>query len=407
MDQVSLLRRHKAYALGLLIFLLLLWLVALRCQGAAWPYVKAFAEAGMVGGLADWFAVSALFRHPLGLKIPHTNLIEKSQRKIGENLARFVQQNFLQPEAIRPYLAKFNLSQYLLSQGNEAALVKKILHHAKGMLQQALQDSNSQEIEAFLAQKIKSFVQSKSSDFLLADLSEHALRQGWADTLLDYLCTEISQLILKHEDLIVDRVSDETFSFIPDFINQKIGKKIADGLVAYLMELKENPNHPVKKGIQQQLLAFAQQLHTVEGHAKFNALKQAFAQGENLPKISRKLWQETRAYVMAHLAEDHQAWEIKMESFLLGLWQQFRDNPAQQARVNDLVSEKVEQLLSKNGDVVQHLISDTIGRWESRSLSHKLELMVGKDLQFIRINGSLVGGLVGLLIYVLSEVIRH
>ena len=285
MNKQKKLQHHKNIATGLLLLMLCIYitvvfLLKLHPQLSFLGYIKAFAEAAMVGALADWFAVTALFRKPLNLNIPHTNLIEQRKKDIGDNLGVFVVDNFLTPQQIRPYITNINIASFLINWLSN--------------------DKN------------KSFITDNASQLL-------------------------KKLVDNHKNTIETHIISQFPPIIPTFIAQTIAKKVTEGLNDYVITLSDNPtelNNTVEK-----------------------------------------------------------------------LIVQLKTNEALQHKMNKWVQKMAYQFVLKNRTEVSTLISSTITNWEGRALSEKLELEVGKDLQFIRINGTLVGGLVGLLIYTLTQLL--
>ena len=335
------LKRHKNIALGLLLLMLCIYIGAVIGQRKAPEltfvgYIKAFAEAAMVGALADWFAVTALFHKPLGLNIPHTNLIEERKNDIGENLGSFVVENFLKPQQIRPYIIKIKLSSFVfewLSRENTPSQMNGFLKtypiHTK--------------VREFLVQ------------FLEGDKYE---------TILSQSLEKIAIYLQKHQDSLQREIEGQFPLLVPTFIREAIAKKVSEGFYLYLLKMSQDAHHPIRTEITQE----------------FYQLSQAF----NTP-----YWE--------------QQFITLLQKGVVYFTQELQDNTMLQNQIDAWAQKMVYQFVLKNKEEVGMLISHTVENWEGKQLSKKLELEVGKDLQFIRVNGTLVGGLVGLFIYFLTQ----
>lgn len=401
------LRRHKALATGLFflmmaIYALTTWLM--RAYPAAWQgYVNAFAEAGMVGALADWFAVTALFHHPLGLRIPHTNIIEQSKQRIGNNLGHFVVENFLNAATIRPYLEKMQLSPYaagwLAKQKNKDLL----LQEATLMVQDILSKLDDATAAHFLARKAGDVLEALQVNAIAARALRYFLDKGEQQPLITLLAAKVGQFIAENEALVRQRVKKESYFFIPGFVEDKLAEKIADGLMSYFEEIVTDPDHRIREEITAQLYELAYQMETADKwKSRFGKLQAELLSPERLEGYALKAWQGFKEKLGEELAHPEGPLQRYLSNSLDELAQKLQTDVAMQQKIDSWLRVQAYQLILRHGSRVASLIENTVGGWEGKELSNKLELEVGKDLQFIRINGTLVGGLVGLLIYVVT-----
>lgn len=335
------LQQHKNLALGLLLLMLVLYITAVICQRKvpqwSWVgYLKAFSEAAMVGALADWFAVVALFRRPMGLNIPHTNLIEARKNDIGENLGTFVVENFLKSQQIRPYIAKIKPSSFLLEWLSKESTPAQLTTFLQGYP-----------------------LHTKASTLLVQFLKEHK-HEG----LLSEALKKVATYLDTHRQTLERQIDDQFPMIVPAFIREAIAEKVAEGLYQYILKMAQEPSHPIRAEITGELYDFAQRLDTSQWQQQLTALLQKG---------------------IAHLTEE------------------LRANTALQSQIDAWLQKIAYQFVLRNKQEVGRLISATVAQWEGRQLSEKLELEVGKDLQFIRVNGTLVGGLVGLIIYFITQ----
>jgi hypothetical protein len=341
MNKIQKLQYHKNIATGLFVLMLVIYIVMVIAHKKAPEltfigYIKAFAEAAMVGALADWFAVTALFHKPLGLNIPHTNLIEERKNDIGENLGDFVVQNFLKPKQIRPYITDIKVSSFIV----------------EWLSKESTPD------------KIKSFVKEiplneKASKAIISFLDENKHQQ-----FLQHFFEKIATYLLENEEILQQEIKEQFSSLTPSFVKSKVAKKVANGLYLLAIKTSQDKTHPIRAEITAQLYDFAEKLNAPEAEVQLTKLLQ-----RGVEQLTDEL----------------------------------RYNSVLQHQIDAWVQKTAYQFVLKNKEEVGRLITHTVENWEGRELSEKLELEVGKDLQFIRINGTLVGGLVGLAIYALTQ----
>lgn len=341
MNKIQKLQYHKNIATGLFVLMLVIYIVMMIAHKKAPEltfigYIKAFAEAAMVGALADWFAVTALFHKPLGLNIPHTNLIEERKNDIGENLGDFVVQNFLKPKQIRPYITNIKVSSFIV----------------EWLSKESTPD------------KIKSFVKEiplneKASKAIISFLDENKHQQ-----FLQHFFEKIATYLLENEEILQQEIKEQFSSLTPSFVKSKVAKKVANGLYLLAIKTSQDKTHPIRAEITAQLYDFAEKLNAPEAEVQLTKLLQ-----RGVEQLTDEL----------------------------------RYNSVLQHQIDAWVQKTAYQFVLKNKEEVGRLITHTVENWEGRELSEKLELEVGKDLQFIRINGTLVGGLVGLAIYAITQ----
>ncbi|ATA90454.1 DUF445 domain-containing protein [Capnocytophaga stomatis] len=405
------LRFHKRIATALFLFMTLLYIamVILQKKAPEWSfvgYIKAFSEAAMVGALADWFAVTALFHKPLGLPIPHTNLIENRKKDIGDNLGNFVVENFLKAENIRPYVENINVSPFIVKHLNKEKNINILIDEVKVNLEEIIQNTNDEKITNFITEKSKLLLQEIELNKLTSNVLEYLLKEKEHQKILDFIFLKIEYYILENKDLIHQKISQESAFFIPNFVDKILADKITAGLANYMAEAAQNEEHSVRKEIEKQLFQFSEDLKN-EPHwkEKLENLKGNLLQSENIEKYAKNIWIYIKNFLTEDLSKPLNDSVLKsyLKKSILNFTQQLQTDKQLQNRLDGWSQKTIYQFVLKNKNEVGQLISETVGNWKGRELSEKLELEVGKDLQFIRINGTLVGGLVGLLIYVITQ----
>ncbi|MFK8267475.1 DUF445 domain-containing protein [Capnocytophaga cynodegmi] len=402
---------HKRVATSLFLFMTLMYIamVILQKKAPEWSfvgYIKAFSEAAMVGALADWFAVTALFHKPLGLPIPHTNLIENRKKDIGDNLGNFVVENFLKAENIRPYVENINVSSFIVKYLNKEKNINILINEIKVKLEEIIENTNDKKITNFITEKSKLLLQEIELNTLISNVLEYLLKEKEHQKILDFIFLKIQSYILENKDLIHKKISQESAFFIPDFIDKILADKITAGLANYMVEAAENEEHSIRKEIENQLLLLKEDLKN-EPHwkQKLEKLKDNLLQSENIEKYAESIWVYIKNFLKEDLSKPLNDSILKnyLKKSILNFTSQLQTDKQLQNRIDGWSQKTIYQFILKNRNEAGLLISQTVGNWKGRELSEKLELEVGKDLQFIRINGTLVGGLVGLIIYIITQ----
>ena len=402
------LRNYKMLATGLFLLMAITFIIMTIIQKSTpshWVgYIRAFSEAAMVGALADWFAVTALFHHPMGLKIPHTNLIENSKVKIGDNLGNFVVDNFLAPENIRPYILKLKVSgfagEWIGKEKNQDLFVSE----ASNILLDILLKLDDKEVVHFISNKVKDMTASIKVNKLLGNGLEYLIQKNDHETLITNLSGQIKTYILQNQQMVEERVEKESYFFVPKSVDRKISEKIVSGLSHYFQEIENDQQHPLRKEITSKLLVFADEIKTeVKWENEFDVIKNEFLNGEKLNEYASDIWLSIKDSVRAELTSETSSLKIYIKKNLSELSQNLQSDEVLQKKIDSWIRLTAYKYILKNTKEAGNLISNTVGNWEGKELSRKLELEVGKDLQFIRINGTIVGGLVGLLIYTVAQ----
>ncbi len=402
------LRKYKAFATGLFLLMAALFIFTTFLQktnDSHWiGYVRAFSEAAMVGALADWFAVTALFRHPLGLPIPHTNLIESSKQKLGDNLGNFVVTNFLSPQNIRPYIQKLKVShfagEWLGKEKNQEILIKNISDIVLDILHK-LDDS---AVSHFISKKISEMTDDIKLNKIIGNGIHYLLEKNDHQKMITNLSRQIKIYVLENDEMIQKRVREGSYSFIPKFVDNKIAEKIAAGLSDFFREIEEDPEHEIRALITQKILDFSVDLQEdPHWNDEFKNIKNDLLKNNKLDEYSQDIWISIKKTLTNELQEEQSALKNYIIKNLNEFSQNLKNDEGLQHKIDHWVRVTAYKYILKNTHQFGSLISSTVGNWQGKELSEKLELEVGKDLQFIRVNGTLVGGLVGLIIYTISH----
>ena len=402
------LRRYKMFATGLFVLMAIIFVVMTileKKNPAHWiGYIRAFSEAAMVGALADWFAVTALFNYPLGIKIPHTNLIENSKERIGDNLGSFVVENFLSPQNIRPYIQKIKISNFvgdwLSKERNQENLMKEV----SIIILDILNKLDDTEVINFIGKKAKDMSDDLKINEIIGNGLDYILDKNDHQRFITNLSKQIKEYVLNNQQMVKERVKSESYFLIPKFVDNNIADKITHGLSTYFEEVELNENHSLREEITKKLYSFSQEIQTDEKWVEeFRAIKNDFLKEEKINQYSRDIWLSIKKSLSKELEEEQSALKNYIRKNLAELSQNLQNDKKFQNKIDGWVRATAYKYILKNTHQFGALISSTVGNWEGKELSEKLELEVGKDLQFIRVNGTLVGGLVGLIIYTVTE----
>lgn len=411
LQKIQNLKKHKAIATGLFIlmaFIYFLMVYLSQHSSSKWiGYVEASAEAAMVGALADWFAVTALFKYPLGLKIPHTNLIENSKNAIGDNLGQFVTGNFLTPATIRPYIEKLEVVKYaadwLNSSTNQEMLQEELINFSKKIVR----DLDDEDVVRFITLKGDEILKQFNLPELVSSSLEYILEKEKHDDILEAIIPKAKEYILESDLIIKDKLN-EKHPVISFFAGKRISKGVVEGVVSFLDEVEEDKEHPIRHSIERIIRENIQNIkESPEWKLRLESLRDDFITKERMNDYAADLWQAIKLNLTESFDDENSAMQLYIRKNIKKLAENLNENQEMIAKINGWVRHFLYRMILRNVKEVEGLISSTVDKWEGKELSEKLELEVGKDLQFIRINGTLVGGLVGLVIYTITQLVFH
>ncbi len=411
-NKKNMLVRNKTIATGLMIAAAILFVVARTQKGhGAWEWIAAFSEAAMVGALADWFAVVALFRHPLGIPIPHTAIIKNKKEAIAGNLAGFIRDKFLAPETLTAKLREYNpaerLSAYLVSGNNADALAKGLSRALSDSLDFIDDDRVQKLLLAALCNRIENFDLSSSAGTLLDTLRNGNRHQIVLDEMLSrfasWISTPEAQVKLANSiDNLVKKEYPLLSQFIPnrDQFSKGAGEKIVRSINEYIQNVSIDPEHKLRQSFDSTVTDFIvrlksdQLLRTQIETIKLEAVHDTF-----ISDYVRNLGNDLKAWVCNDLKRPDSKIREKAAEAIKG----FGRTLAKNRELKDSLNEHLETLVINYGDTVRTAIakhiSETVQEWETDDYVSEIELSIGSDLQFIRMNGTLVGGMIGLLLH--------
>lgn len=402
------LRKYKAFATGLFVLMAVIFVITTILQksdDSHWiGYVRAFSEAAMVGALADWFAVTALFHHPLGLKIPHTNLIQNKKEQIGDNLGSFVVGNFLSPQNIRPYILKLKVSNFVGEWLSKPRNQEVLLHETATIVLDILHKLDDETVVKFITNKAREMSEDVKVNRIIGNGMDYILERNDHQRVMTNLAQQIKNYIANNREMVREKVKKESFTLIPKFVDDAIADKITSGLSTFFEGVENDAEHSLRTEITSKLFSFANELKENEKwEEEFRSVRENFLKEEKLTQYSKDIWNSIKKSVSTELENEDSTLKKYIQRNIDELAVNLQNDEKLQYKIDHWIRVTAYKYILKNTHQFGDLISSTVGNWEGKELSDKLELEVGKDLQFIRVNGTLVGGLVGLVIYTIAH----
>jgi uncharacterized membrane-anchored protein YjiN (DUF445 family) len=374
------------------------WLPKTGWAGAA----RAFAEAALIGGLADWFAVVALFRRPLGLPIPHTAIIPSRKNDIGRALARFIRDHFLIREAIERRLDRSDLAERLGAWLDDDANSVRVGRDLCAALNWALRSSDGGELRSALGGSLRGAFDAVPVNRAVGTLLDALMAGDRTQVLIDQLVRFAQTQLDQHRFEIRLKIHEQSPWWLPKFVDQEIYDKLVGEIEELLRAIARDPKHPARADIRAQLEALRQSLVTDTAlAAKSRALQQELIAHPAVRNYAEDLWQRLADELNAALADADSPLVVGITHELRKLGSALHTDSQAAARLNGWLKQVLLYVVENYRDPLAEVVSDTIESWDPHETSRRIELHIGTDLQYIRINGTLVGGLVGLAIYLL------
>ena len=405
------LRRMKAVALSFLlgatvVFLVCRWANAHGTAPVWVGYVGAAAEAGMVGALADWFAVTALFKHPLGIPIPHTAIIKRKKDQLGEGLGTFVRENFLSAEVVETKLRDAQVASRLgkwLSEPTHAQRVAGEVSTVLRVLVELLRDEDVQQvIDKMIVRRIAEPQWGppvgRVLQTLLAERRQEALIQLLADRAFQWSL---------NAGVVIQRVVErDSPTWSPRFVDHLVGDRIHRELMDFTDKVRRNPDHELRGSATRFLFEFADDLQNdPDTIARADAVKEQLMARDEVAKAAETAWTTLKRLVLEGVDDPSSTLRTRIADTVIQIGASLRDDAGLRDKVDGWMVRAAQHLVSQYGVEITAIITETIERWDASEASRRIELHVGRDLQFIRINGTVVGALAGLAIYAIAQLL--
>ncbi|MGV0634813.1 DUF445 domain-containing protein [Mycolicibacillus trivialis] len=408
-DRLRSLRVMKVVALSFLLGATVVFLLCRWAQSdgtaATWVgYVGAAAEAGMVGALADWFAVTALFKRPLGLPIPHTAIIKRKKDQLGEGLGTFVRENFLAPDVVATKLRDAQVASRVgkwLADPGHAERVAAETATVLRVLVELLRDEDVQTvIDRMIVRRIAEPQWGPPAGRMLSSL----LAENRQEALIQLLCDRAFQWSLNAGDTIEKVVTRDSPGWTPRFVDQMVGDRIHRELMDFTDKVRRDPNHELRRSATRFLFDFAEDLqHDPTTIERADNVKDQLMAREEVTTAAETAWKTLKRLVLEGVDDPASTLRSRVAETAVRIGESLRDDAELRDKVDNWLVRAAQHLVAQYGVEITAIITETIERWDAAEASRRIELHVGRDLQFIRINGTVVGSLAGLVIYTIAH----
>jgi uncharacterized membrane-anchored protein YjiN (DUF445 family) len=400
------LRRMRTVAVGLLVLAATVYLLTLGSDGFL-GFVNAGAEASMVGAMADWFAVTALFKHPLGLPIPHTALIPRRKEMLGRSLEEFVGENFLQEQVIRDRFASADVARKVGDWLVVPQNASRIVDEAADLLRIGLARVKDEDLAAIVSEvlvpRLVEEPLSPVAGSLLKEIVEDKAHYGLVDLVVEETVEWLRANPQTFSDLVIERAP----WWAPQAINVRVTRRLHIELVAWLEEIRDNPDDSARLALDKMLAALADDLlNDPQVQERTEELKRRVLTHPQVTVTATSLWNSFRRVLIAALEDSDGMLLRRANEELVRFGARLQNDNQLRAWLDQQATDLAVFVVGRYGGELTAVITHTVDRWDGREASRRIELFVGKDLQYIRINGTLVGGLVGLVIHAVSVAIR-
>ncbi|MFC9257318.1 DUF445 domain-containing protein [Amycolatopsis thailandensis] len=404
------LRKMKMVALSFLLGATVIFLLTSWAEAAGWPawvgYVRAAAEAGMVGALADWFAVTALFRHPLRIKIPHTAIIPNKKDALGSSLGDFVGSNFLSESVIREKLSRVEVSKRLGGWLSQPKNAERVTSELATVVRAAVKVLRDEDVQAIMEQAVVKRIVDKPWGPPLGKILEGVFADGAHHKLVDLMCDRAYEWVRDNHTTMLRVVSDRAPSWSPKFVDEMLADKVYGEVLSFVWAVKTDVNHPMRLALDKFLGEFAQDLQTdPEVMARAEQVKAQMLGHDEVQKLIGSAWATAKEMLLNAAEDPSSELRRRVRTGLETLGERLVSDDQIRSKVDTWVEGAAAYVVTHYSKEITTIITDTVERWDAEETSRKIELQVGRDLQFIRINGTVVGALAGLVIYAVAQLL--
>lgn len=405
------LRNHKIFVTSLLVVAAVIFLACSWWQSRGgspgWVgYVRAAAEAGMVGGLADWFAVTALFKYPMGIPIPHTAIIPNKKNQVAEALSEFVSENFLNARTITDKVMQAGIPEKAgrwLSQEDNAARVSA---EAGAFAANIVKGIDPRDAEALINAQVLDRVAEPVWGPPLGRMLEGFIADGKVGPIVDDFVAWGNRKLEGMEDTIVTAIDERMPKWAPKFAKELVGERVYRELTEFMRDVDEQPEHEARRAIRRTINQFAQDLQ-FDGDmiTRVEELKRDIMGSSAVTSAAGSIWEQVSEALVAACLDGESTLRRKAQSSVQHWGALLASDPQVRSQAERRLEKAVHFAAENGAGQIVGIIAETIQRWDGAEAADKIELMVGKDLQFIRLNGTIVGALAGLVIYTVSQLL--
>ncbi|WP_344819443.1 DUF445 domain-containing protein [Microbacterium soli] len=405
-ERLRSLRRMKAVALGALILMAVVFVFAFWFEHRIpWlGYVRAAAEGGMVGALADWFAVTALFRHPLGVPIPHTAIIPNRKDEIGRTLGEFVETNFLSGPVVRDKLSRTALSRRLGEWAREPVHAERVAAEASTAASAVLRALSDDDVQSLIADLARRHLIAPDWAPSAGNWLERIVRADAHRGAVDLAADSIAAWLDANAQAFRGLVSRRLPAWVPRLAHRFVDETVHHEAVRFVQAVQADPRHPARLALDGYLARLAERLqHDPAMRERFEGAKAAVFDSPRVTGLAAEVWNTAKAGLLAALADSDSGLRRRAASAVADIGHRLATDPVLQGRVDGWVTDAAVFLVDRYRHDIASIITDTVERWDAAETTEKIELMVGRDLQYIRLNGTVVGALAGAAIFAVAH----
>jgi uncharacterized membrane-anchored protein YjiN (DUF445 family) len=407
-EKAAALRRMKSVALALLIVMAVVFTAAFALQKQyPWlEYVRAAAEGGMVGALADWFAVTALFKYPMGLKIPHTAIIPRRKDQIGASLGEFVETNFLSEQVVQEKLASVDIARkagtWLASPGGPERIAKE----GSALIRGAFTVLNDDDVQAVIEGMVRKHLLTPPWGPPVGRMAERIFADGHHHKLVDLLVDRAADWVEANHSTVNRLVSDRSPLWVPSFVDDIVGDRVYNEIAKFIRAVQQDPDHQVRQSIDTYLGDLAQDLqHDPAMIARAETIKTQVLGDPEVRELASRTWGTIKDALLTAVDDPDSELTQRFKSAVRDFGLRLVNDDELAGKVNAWIGDAAGYLVKTYRSDIAGVITDTVARWDAEETSQKIELQVGKDLQYIRINGTVVGSLAGLAIFAVAHLV--
>ncbi len=401
------LRRMKLVATGFLVAATVVFLVFRIIGDDGWRgYVQTAAEAAMVGGLADWFAVTALFRHPLGLRIPHTAIIPTRKDQIGASLGAFVDDNFLHSELVAERVAGMHLgdrvARWLGNDENAELVARRVADGLVGLTELLDDDAVQDLLQSFVDHRLRR----TSAAPVLARALDAAVESGQDQAALDAVLVGLERMIVENGVIFRRKIHEESPWWVPEAIDDRVFAKIVEGVHSFIEDVLADPAHDIRLHLSVRMAELAERLRTDPAlQHRVDGVRDELLERPELRRWLEQVWSDVESDLRAAAANPASSLHTRLRDGVRRIAARLDDDPALRTRLDGYAGRVARYAAESSSSEVRDLITTTVAKWDAADTSRRIELQVGRDLQYIRINGTVVGALAGVVIHAVGQLV--
>ncbi|WP_244301145.1 DUF445 domain-containing protein [Leucobacter insecticola] len=404
-ERLAGLRRMQTLAIVLLIFMAIVFVVSFALQSRIpWlGFVRAASEGGMVGALADWFAVAALFRYPLGIKIPHTNLISAKKNDIGEGLGAFIEENFLADDVVHNKLTQISGARMAGNWVSERANAERVssMIAAAGLGALTVLDDN--DVRDLIESLVRGHIIDPEWGPMLGSATETFITAHHHEALVDIAASRAQEWLVKHPEAFDRIVSSRLPAWVPSIVDRFVDSRLHSEAVRFAQAVAEDSDHPFRVAFSRFLRDLATDLQHQEAlQSQLESFKHEIFDSPRIRSLAASTWEVARTALIGMLEDPGSELRTRLTTALQDFGGRLLEDTTLQFKIDVWVMGIVQHLVTTYRHDLAGVVAETVQRWDAQEAAEKIELQIGKDLQFIRINGTIVGSLAGLTIYTIA-----